>query len=169
MEEPGIPTHQRSWREVRRGVPKIGLELQTDVPVSTQLAPGEVLVKVRAAALNPGYVHTQPALKSLAPTNLNLCSGYKLLDLLPNAVASRPRAAEQDFAGVVIAQRGTTGHQVGDEVFGWVPSSTPMTPIWPLLLNPCTICRCEPSYLARRAFRIYTGQGRLCGKKAEDN
>ena len=125
-EEPGIPTHQRSWREVRRGVPKIGLELQTDVPVSTQLAPGEVLVKVRAAALNPRYVCTQPALKYLRP---NLCSGYKLLELLPNAVANRPKAAEQDFEGVVIAQRGTTGHQVGDEVFGWVPSSTPMTPI----------------------------------------
>lgn len=59
----GIPTHQRAWREVRRGTPKVGLELQTDVPVSTQLAPGEVLVKVKAAALNPGYVRTEPALK----------------------------------------------------------------------------------------------------------
>jgi len=57
-EASGIPTHQRAWREVRRGVPKVGLELQTDVPVSTQLAPGEVLVKVKAAALNPGYVRT---------------------------------------------------------------------------------------------------------------
>ena len=55
-EEPGIPIHQRAWREVRRGEPKFGLELQTDVPVSTQLGPGEVLVKVKAAALNPGYV-----------------------------------------------------------------------------------------------------------------
>ena len=62
-EQPGIPTHQRAWMEVRRGVPKIGLELQTDIPVSTQLAPGEVLVKVRAAALNPGYVRTYLALK----------------------------------------------------------------------------------------------------------
>jgi hypothetical protein len=57
-EESGIPTHQRAWREVRRGAPKVGLELQTDVPVSTQLAPGEVLVKVKAAALNPVYVYT---------------------------------------------------------------------------------------------------------------
>jgi len=43
--------------------------------------------------------------------------------LLPNAVAKRPRTAEQDFQGVVVAQRGTTGCQVGDEVFGWVPAS----------------------------------------------
>ena len=55
-EEPGIPIHQRAWREVRKGAPKVGLELQTDVPVSTQLGPGEVLVKVKAAALNPRYV-----------------------------------------------------------------------------------------------------------------
>lgn len=54
--ESGIPTHQHAWREVRKGAPKVGLELQTDVPVSTQLGPGEVLVKVKAAALNPKYV-----------------------------------------------------------------------------------------------------------------
>ena len=54
--ESGIPTHQRAWMEVRKGAPKVGLELQTNVPVSTQLGPGEVLVKIRAAALNPGYV-----------------------------------------------------------------------------------------------------------------
>jgi hypothetical protein len=60
-EEPGIPTNQRAWREVRRGEPKVGLELQKNVPVSTQLAPGEVLVKVKAAALNPVCVRTQTA------------------------------------------------------------------------------------------------------------
>jgi len=62
-EEPGIPTHQRAWVEVRRGAPKVGLELQRNVPVSTQLAPGEVLVKIKAAALNPMYVCAQLALK----------------------------------------------------------------------------------------------------------
>jgi NADPH:quinone reductase-like Zn-dependent oxidoreductase len=123
-EESGIPTHQRAWREVRRGAPKVGLELQTDVSVSTQLAPGEVLVRVKASALNPRCVHTTRSQKTQSnPIQLNLCSGYKLLELLPNAVAKRPRTAEQDFSGVVVAQRGATGHQVGDEVFGWVPSS----------------------------------------------
>ncbi len=131
-EEPGIPIHQRAWREVRRGAPKVGLELQTNVPVSTQLGPGEVLVKVKAAALNPGYVCTHNLLE---PIKSNLYSGYKLLELLPNTIAQRPRAAEQDFQGVIVAQRGTTGLQVGDEVFGWIPSSAPMTPIYARLLN----------------------------------
>lgn len=48
-----IPKVQRAWRSVRRGPPAKSLQLQTDVPVATDLKDGEVLIKVEAGALNP--------------------------------------------------------------------------------------------------------------------
>ena len=53
MENTKIPTTQRAWRSVRRGVPSKSLELQDNVPVASDLQDGEVLVKIEAAALNP--------------------------------------------------------------------------------------------------------------------
>lgn len=48
-----IPTTQRAWRAVAKGQPRDALKLVTDLPVPTELKPGEVLVKVQAGALNP--------------------------------------------------------------------------------------------------------------------
>lgn len=48
-----IPASQRAWRILRRGQPSQALELREDTPVLTDLEDGEVLVKIKAAALNP--------------------------------------------------------------------------------------------------------------------
>jgi NADPH:quinone reductase-like Zn-dependent oxidoreductase len=48
-----IPKTQRAWRVLRRGHPTKALQYVQDAPVRTNLAEGEVLVKVGAAALNP--------------------------------------------------------------------------------------------------------------------
>ena len=47
-----IPTIQKAWRVVRRGLPAQALEFK-DIPVPTSIPAGNVLVKVQAAALNP--------------------------------------------------------------------------------------------------------------------
>jgi NADPH:quinone reductase-like Zn-dependent oxidoreductase len=52
-ETSNIPKIQRAWRVVRRGHPSKALQFTKDAPVRTDLADGEVLVKVGAAALNP--------------------------------------------------------------------------------------------------------------------
>ncbi|KAI0689116.1 hypothetical protein BC835DRAFT_1407907 [Cytidiella melzeri] len=93
------PQKQKAWLVVRKGLPKdaVVLNQQTDVP--SKLAPGEVLIKVHAAALNP--------------------VGYKLMGLLPNFLVKRPQVAENDFAGVVVNGNGTDW-QNGQEVYGIV-------------------------------------------------
>lgn len=48
-----IPDVQRAWVVIRRGKPNQALEFKNDWPVPKDLQPGEVLVKVQAAALNP--------------------------------------------------------------------------------------------------------------------
>lgn len=48
-------------------------------------------------------------------------SGYKVMGLLPNFLASRPTIAEHDFTGVVVDGNGTSW-KVGDPVFGIVPA-----------------------------------------------
>jgi hypothetical protein len=57
-----LPITQMAWREERRGPPEQCLE-QKKVPVMHDLAPGEVLVKIEAAALNPVYVATYILMK----------------------------------------------------------------------------------------------------------
>jgi NADPH:quinone reductase-like Zn-dependent oxidoreductase len=94
-----LPETQKAWIAVRRGSPRSALELRTDWPVPTKLEQGEVLVKVKAAALNP--------------------AGYKLLKYMPNFAAKRPRVMEQDFAGTIVDGNGTE-FKTGDEVFGIV-------------------------------------------------
>lgn len=48
-----IPSTQKAWRVLRQGKPADVLELQDDVPVVSDLTDGEVLVKIKSAALNP--------------------------------------------------------------------------------------------------------------------
>lgn len=50
------PDQQRAWVNIGRGTPAKALVLRSDWPVSKKLRPGEVLVKVHAAALNPVQV-----------------------------------------------------------------------------------------------------------------
>ncbi|KAH7924555.1 NAD(P)-binding protein [Leucogyrophana mollusca] len=95
-----IPTTQRAWRALKRGKPSEALAFQSDVPVPTKLKPGEVLIQIEAAALNP--------------------VGHKLMGLLPNFMAGRPLTPENDLAGVIVDANGTEFTN-GDEVFGIVP------------------------------------------------
>lgn len=48
-----IPTTQKAWHVVRRGSPAQALKLEAHAPVPSKLEPGEILVRVEAAALNP--------------------------------------------------------------------------------------------------------------------
>ena len=54
------PQTQRAWTVVSRGTPREVLLLDETAPVPSDLAAGEVLVKVEAAALNPVYVPRLP-------------------------------------------------------------------------------------------------------------
>ncbi|KAJ3530617.1 hypothetical protein NMY22_g8500 [Coprinellus aureogranulatus] len=101
---PTIPDVQKAWVSVRKGKPKDSLEFKTDWPVKKPLAPGEVLIKVHAAALNP--------------------VGYKLMKLLPNFIARRPYVPEADFSGTVVDSNDSKEFKVGDEVFGWILFNT---------------------------------------------
>ncbi|RDB24078.1 Zinc-type alcohol dehydrogenase-like protein C16A3.02c [Hypsizygus marmoreus] len=95
-----IPETQRAWIIERRGLPSKALTLRTDWKVPSKLKPGEVLVKVQAAALNP--------------------VGYKLMRVLPNfAHSGRPLPAEYDLSGVIVDGNGTEFSN-GDQVFGYV-------------------------------------------------
>lgn len=96
---PNLPKTQRAWRAVKRGKPSESLVFQTDVAIPP-LSPGEVLVKVHAAALNP--------------------VGWKIMSTTPNILAKRPITPEHDFAGVVVNANGTE-FSAGDEVIGFIP------------------------------------------------
>lgn len=48
-----IPTVQKTWKVVRQGRPSQALVFDDQAAVPSELQPGEVLVKVKAAALNP--------------------------------------------------------------------------------------------------------------------
>ncbi|KAG1756458.1 NAD(P)-binding protein [Suillus paluster] len=96
-----LPKTQRAWRSVKRGKPSESLVFQTDVAVPP-LSPGEVLVKVQAAALNP--------------------VGWKIMSTAPNILARRPITPECDFAGVVADANGTE-FSAGDEVIGFISIS----------------------------------------------
>ncbi|TRM64734.1 hypothetical protein BD626DRAFT_567608 [Schizophyllum amplum] len=93
-----IPATQRAWIIERRGTPDQVLRLHDDWPVPKP-QPGEVLVRVEAAALNP--------------------VGYKVMGLLPDFIAKRPLPAEHDFAGTVVDANGTKFKE-GDAVWGFV-------------------------------------------------
>ncbi|KDR81832.1 hypothetical protein GALMADRAFT_152645 [Galerina marginata CBS 339.88] len=97
-----IPNVQRAWVNVSRGAPNKALVFKEDWPVTKNLGPGEVLVQVQAAALNP--------------------VGYKLMKVLPNFIAGRPRVPEFDLSGVIV-DANNTRFSNGDQVYGWVPSN----------------------------------------------
>ena len=97
-----LPRTQRVWRAVRKGTPQDGLQFDSAARISAELQPGEILVKVAAAALNP--------------------VGYKLLAFLPNWIAGRPHIAESDLAGTVV-RSACPSHPVGQRVFGYIPVS----------------------------------------------
>ncbi|KAG6897297.1 hypothetical protein C0992_002739 [Termitomyces sp. T32_za158] len=96
-----LPKTQRAWVVERTGPPAKALSLRSDWPVPSQLKPGDVLVKVQAAALNP--------------------VGYKLMKFLPTfAHSGRPLPAEHDLAGEIVDGNGTR-FSAGDQVFGFIP------------------------------------------------
>lgn len=94
-----IPAAQKAWVAVRKGAPEQGLEFKADWPVQKKLSSGEVLVKVKAGALNP--------------------VGYKMLKLAPDWWMKRPHVVESDLAGTIV-DSGDSNFTNGDEVFGWV-------------------------------------------------
>ncbi|CAA7265386.1 unnamed protein product [Cyclocybe aegerita] len=102
MTDIAIPDVQRAWINLRGGTPAEALILKSDWPVPKKLAPGEVLLKVQAGALNP--------------------IGYKFFAVLPNFLAGRPRVPEYDLSGVVV-DTNKSRFRPGDEVYGWVPSN----------------------------------------------
>ncbi|TFY78567.1 hypothetical protein EWM64_g5447 [Hericium alpestre] len=95
-----LPKTQNAWKVVRQGRPDKALVLKKDEPMPTKLKPGEVLVKVQAASLNP--------------------VGHKIMGLVPNFVAGRPLTPEHDFAGIVVDGNDTRWHR-GEAVFGVIP------------------------------------------------
>lgn len=50
-----IPDKQKAWLVTGKGEPAQVLRFDQGAPVPSKLAPGEVLIKVQAAALNPVY------------------------------------------------------------------------------------------------------------------
>ncbi|KAH7882516.1 NAD(P)-binding protein [Phlebopus sp. FC_14] len=94
-----IPTTQRAWIVVKQGKPHEALDFKSDFPVPKS-KPGHVLVRVRAAALNP--------------------VGWKLMSALPTLLSPRPHVAEHDLAGVVADANGSQFSN-GDEVIGFIP------------------------------------------------
>lgn len=97
-----IPTTQKTWVVARQGKPSKALVFDEHATVPSQLKPGEVLVKVKAAALNP--------------------VGHQLMAKVPNVFVGRPFPAEHDFSGVIVAIHGDTKTEflVGDGVFGFI-------------------------------------------------
>ncbi|VDB91720.1 unnamed protein product [Peniophora sp. CBMAI 1063] len=89
-----VPTTQRAWICTGRGTPDKVLRLEKSYPVPSQLQKGAVLIKVKAAALNP--------------------VGYKMMGLLPLA-SMRPTVPEYELAGTIVDANGTN-FSLGDEV-----------------------------------------------------
>lgn len=114
-----IPDVQKAWVSVRKGTPSRSLEFREEWPVKKLLAPGEVLVKVQAAALNPVFVFFY-RLEMFMLTLENGDRGHKLMGLLPNFLANRPYVPESDFSGTIVDSNDSKEFKAGDEVFGWI-------------------------------------------------
>ncbi|KAG8215505.1 chaperonin 10-like protein [Butyriboletus roseoflavus] len=93
-----IPTTQKAWIVVKQGKPRDALVFKTDCPVPRP-KPGEVLVRIRAAALNP--------------------VGWKFMGTLPTML-SKNLIPEHDLAGVIANANGMSFSD-GDEVIGYFP------------------------------------------------
>lgn len=94
-----IPDTQKVWLQTTKGTPQIGMQMKADWPVTKNIPPGKVLVKIQAAALNS--------------------VDHKTLATMPNFIAKRPRVNGCDFAGYIV-DPGNSDFQVGEPVFGWV-------------------------------------------------
>ncbi|KAH7108461.1 hypothetical protein BKA62DRAFT_682265 [Auriculariales sp. MPI-PUGE-AT-0066] len=92
-----LPSTQSVWRSARKGKPADALDFDENAPVSSNLADGEILVKVDAAALNPAT--------------------HKFMGLPGFLYPGRGHVAESDLAGTVVLSK-STKHPVGERVFG---------------------------------------------------
>ncbi|KAF8321648.1 NAD(P)-binding protein [Clavulina sp. PMI_390] len=80
-----LPLTQQAWRAHTQGQPRKVITLD-EIPVPRP-GPGQALVKVNAAALNP--------------------AGFNLLRMIPNFIAKRPQIVEYDYCGTVIESNGS--------------------------------------------------------------
>lgn len=97
-----VPETCRTWLQTRRGRPEQVLVLEEEHAVPRP-GPGQVLVRVKACALNP--------------------VGHKVMGLAPWPVVKLPMIPEQDFSGTVVDANGTQWVN-GAEVLGWTEMST---------------------------------------------
>ena len=136
-----LPTTQKAWMVVNQGKPRDALVFKTDVPVPKPKR-GEVLVKVRAAALNPVWV--PPLCLSFWFLHGDFLShvvlrshahrGWKVMGAMPNLLSKRPYPAEHDLAGVIVDANGTSFSD-GDEVIGFIPVRKSYPNFSPRLIN----------------------------------
>jgi len=94
-----IPKTQRAWRYVRKGAPPVALEFDPAAPVSTDLADGEVLVRVAAAAMNPGF--------------------SVIMSELPTWITKPPMVVLNDLSGTIVASRDAS-RPIGTRVIGFL-------------------------------------------------
>ncbi|KAH6919008.1 quinone oxidoreductase [Coprinopsis sp. MPI-PUGE-AT-0042] len=94
-----IPDTQKAWLQVGQGTPQNAMQMKTDWPVTKNVPPDKVLIRVQAAALNP--------------------VDHKTLATMPNFIANRPRVNGSDFAGYIV-DPGDSDFKAGDPVFGYV-------------------------------------------------
>ncbi|PVH99882.1 NAD(P)-binding protein [Periconia macrospinosa] len=93
-----------AWTHSRGGYPT-ALQL-TKIPLSTTpLHPTEILVRVKAAALNP--------------VDIQLLS-FPLLPYVPNAIIPSHKGMGEDFSGIVEQAGSDSAFNPGDEVFGLI-------------------------------------------------
>lgn len=101
-----IPETMSAWRQLAYGGPDAVHQARLDVPAPAE---GEVLLRVRATALNSGDIHVMRG----NPHAVRLAFGLR-----------RPRIAVRgiDVAGEVVGVgTGVTGFRIGDEVVGEIP------------------------------------------------
>ncbi|KAH7105807.1 hypothetical protein BKA62DRAFT_340617 [Auriculariales sp. MPI-PUGE-AT-0066] len=95
-----IPPSQRAWRFVRKGKPAVALDFDQNLPVPSELAEGDVLVRVAAAALNP--------------------VGTVVMGKFPLWLSKPPMVAENDLSGTIVASK-DSARPVGSRVIGFIP------------------------------------------------
>lgn len=96
-------TSAKAWLYTNTGYPSCLTQQTTKVP-STPPTPKHIIVKTKAAALNPVDIQ----LMNLPIWGLPL----------PLSPFNHPKEIGEDFAGEVIAAGAESGFKVGEEVFG---------------------------------------------------
>jgi NADPH:quinone reductase-like Zn-dependent oxidoreductase len=145
-----VPETMTAWRQLSYGGPDAVHRARLDVPAP---AKGEVLLRVRATALNSGDIHVMRA----EPHAVRLAFGLR-----------RPRIAVRgiDVAGEVVAVgEGVTEFRVGDEVVGEIPggglAEYATAPVGRLTLRPAEV---DP--VAAAALPVSGGTAWLALEKA---